>query len=86
MVSVIIIKNWLKCNMIVNGVNRKTKRCGRSKFSLELHNFHLPSNAIYMIDGIDGYTTIERPFNLFLCWIPTNEYLLEREKLPIPIV
>ena len=45
----------------------------KQNFSVELHKFHLSLNAIDVIDGIDGYMTLEQPFNLFLCWIPTNE-------------
>ena len=45
----------------------------KQNFSVELHKFHLSLNAIDVIDGIDGYMTLEQPFNLFLCRIPTNK-------------
>ena len=74
MVCVIIFKNWQKNKIIDNDFKQEYKKVQQKQnFSVELHKFHLSLNAIDVIDGIDGYMTLEQPFNLFLCWIPTNE-------------
>ena len=57
-------------NNLENGIETEQNEQGEEQ---QKEDVNCPLCKIDVIDGIDGYMTLEQPFNLFLCRIPTNE-------------